>query len=117
FSPAIPINEHQREHDPDEQSSNVLCLVPCEACVSKFSRLKEAAKECRCFIRDTDDLVCCLTIELEIKLGLGSTVLPVGKRFELPPPQAPSRDRNASDRNAYARRLPRGPAFLCDRFG
>src|SRR5437870_3007996 len=79
--------------------------------------LKESAKERRRFIRDADDLVCCLTVEFEIELGLGSTVVPVGKKFELAPPQAPLRDRGASDGDAHARRLPGDPAFPCDRFG
>src|SRR5207247_10946699 len=79
--------------------------------------LKESAEErCR-FLRDADNLVRCLTIEFEIELGLGSTVVPVGKKFELAPPQAPLRERGASDGNAHARRLPGDPAFLCDRFG
>ncbi len=73
-------------------------------------------EECRRFVRDADDLVRCLTIEFEIELGLGSTVVPVGKNFELAPPQAPLRERGASDGDAHARRLPGNPAFLCDRF-
>jgi hypothetical protein len=78
---------------------------------------KESAKErCR-FIRDADDLVRCLTIEFEIELGLGPTVVPIGKKFELPPPQAPLRERGASDGDAHARRLPGDPAFLWNRFG
>src|SRR6266542_2212780 len=79
--------------------------------------LKESAEERRCFIRDADDLVRCLTIEFEVELGLGSTVVPVGKKFELAPPQAPLRERGASDGDAHARRLPGDPAFPCDRFG
>src|SRR4029077_2936644 len=51
--------------------------------------LKEPAEERRRFIRDAGNLVRCLTIEFEIELGLGSTVVPVGKKFELAPPQAP----------------------------
>src|SRR4029077_16299511 len=79
--------------------------------------LKEPAEErCR-FIRDADNLVRCLTIEFEIELGLGSTVVPVGKKFELAPPQAPLCERGASDGDAHARRLPGDPAFLCDGFG
>ena len=85
--------------------------------MSKLSALKESAEERRCFIRDANDLVRCLTIEFEIELGLGSTVVPVGKKFELAPPQAPLRERGASDRDAHARRLPGDPAFFCDRFG
>jgi hypothetical protein len=85
--------------------------------MSKSAALKESAEErCR-FIRDADNLIRCLTIEFEIKLGLGSTVVPVGKKFELTPPQAPLRERGASDGDAHARRLPGDPAFLCDRFG
>src|SRR2546423_9185210 len=85
--------------------------------MSKTVAIKEPAKERRRFIRDADDLVCCLTVEFEIELGLGSTVVPVGKRFELAPPQAPLRQRGASDGDAHARRLPGDPAFFCDRFG
>jgi hypothetical protein len=54
--------------------------------------LKESAKERRRFIRDAGDLVCCLTIEFEIELGLGSTVIPVGEKFELAPTHAPVRE-------------------------
>ena len=67
-------------------------------------------------IRDADDLVRCLTIELEIELGLGSTVVPVGKTPELAPPQAPLREGGASDGDTHARRLPGDPAFLRYRF-
>jgi hypothetical protein len=79
--------------------------------------LKESPEEQRGFIRDADNLVRCLTIEFEVELGLGSTVVPVGKRFELAPPQALLRQRGAPDGDAHARRLPGDPAFLCDRFG
>src|SRR5207245_10248430 len=85
--------------------------------MSKSAALKEPAEERRRFIRDADNLVRCLTIEFEIKLGLGSTVVPVGKKFELAPPQAPLCERGAPDGDAHARRLPGDPAFFCDRFG
>src|SRR5258708_38737569 len=85
--------------------------------MSKSAALKESAEERRRLIRDADDLVRCLTIEFEIELGLGSTVVPVGKKFELAPPQASLRERGASEGDAYARRLPGDPAFFCDRFG
>src|SRR6266566_3841090 len=85
--------------------------------MSKSAALKECAEERRRFIRDAGDLVRCLTIEFEIELGLGPTVVPVGKRFELAPPQAPLRERGASDGDAHARRLPGNPTFLCDCFG
>jgi hypothetical protein len=42
-----------------------------------FAGLKESAKERRRFIRNAGDFVRCLTIEFEIELGLGSTVVPV----------------------------------------
>jgi hypothetical protein len=48
-------------------------------------------------------LVRCLTIEFEIELGLGSTVVPVGKKSELAPPQAPLCERGASNGDAHAR--------------
>jgi hypothetical protein len=85
--------------------------------MSKSATLKESAEERRRFIRDAGNLVRCLTIEFEIELGLGSTVVPVGKKFELVPPQVPLRQRGASDSDAHARRLPGDPAFLCHRFG
>ena len=67
--------------------------------------LKESAEECRCFIGDADDLVRRLAIEFEIQLGLGSTVVPVGKKFQLASPEAPLCERGASDGDADARRL------------
>src|SRR6266481_5115934 len=79
--------------------------------------LKESAEERRRFIRDADNLVRCLTIKFEIELGLGSTVVPVGEKFEFASPQVPLRQRGASDGYAHSRRLPGDPAFLCDRFG
>jgi hypothetical protein len=85
--------------------------------MSKSAALKESVEERRRFVRDADDLVRCLTIEFEIELGLGSTVVPVGKKFELAPPQAPLRERGAPDGDADARGLPGDPAFFCDRFG
>src|SRR5438094_2932002 len=85
--------------------------------MSKSASLKESAEERRRFIRDADNLVRCLTIEFEIELGLGATVVPLGKKFELAPPQAPLRQRRASDGDAHTRSLPGNPAFLCDRFG
>src|SRR5438105_15329324 len=79
--------------------------------------LKESAEERGRFIGDASDLVRCLTIEFEIELGLRPAVVPVGKTFELAAPQAPLRQRGASDGDAHARRLPGDPGFLCDRFG
>src|ERR1700757_4486012 len=85
--------------------------------MSKPAALKECAEErCR-VVRDTDNLVGCLTIEFEIQLGLGSTVVPIGKRLEIAPPQPLLRQRVASDRDAHARRLAGGPASLWDSFG
>src|SRR5437588_5795954 len=85
--------------------------------IAKSAALKELAKKRRRFIRDADNLVRCLTIEFEIELGLGSTVAPVGKTFELAPPQSPLCQGGAFDGDAHAGRLPGDPAFLCDRFG
>src|SRR2546422_8545250 len=85
--------------------------------MSKSAALKESAEErCR-FLRDADNLVRCLTIEFEIELGLGLTVVPVGKKSELAPPQAPLCERGASESDAHTRRLPGDPAFFRDRFG
>src|SRR5205807_10157583 len=85
--------------------------------MSKSAALKEPAEKRRRFIRDADNLVRCLTIEFEIELGLGSTVIPVGKKSELAPPQTPLRERGASDGDAHARRLTGDPAFFFDRLG
>lgn len=79
--------------------------------------LRESTEERPRLIQDADDLVRCLTIELEVWFGLGSRVVPVGKAFELAPPEATLRERDASDRDAYARRSAGDPACLCDRFG
>src|SRR6267142_1829893 len=76
--------------------------------------LQESAEERRCFVRDADNLVRCLTIEFEIELSLGSTVVPVGKRFELASPQSSLCKRGASDGDAHTRRLPGDPGFFCD---
>jgi hypothetical protein len=89
----------------------------CEWLASQRPQLKESAEERRRFIRDAGNLVRCLTIEFEIELGLGSTVVPVGKKPELAPPQAPLCQRGASDGDTHARRLPGDPVFFCDRFG
>ncbi len=85
--------------------------------MSNSAALKESAEERRCFVRDADNLVRRLTIEFEIELSLGSTVVPVGKKFELAPTQALLRERGASDGDAHAGRLPGNPALLCDRVG
>src|SRR4029450_10752634 len=79
--------------------------------------LKESAEERRRFTRDADDFVRCLTIEFEIELGFGSTVVPVGKKFEFASPQPPLCERGAFDGDAHTRRLPGDPAFPCNRFG
>ena len=78
--------------------------------------LKQSAEERRRVIRDADDLARCLTIEFEIELRLGSIVVPVGKKFELAPSQAPLRQRRSPDGNAHPRRLPGDSVFLWDRF-
>ena len=85
--------------------------------ISKSAALKESAEERRRFVRDPDNLVRCLTIEFEIELGLGSSVIPVGEKFQFAPPQGPLRQRGPPDNDAHPRRLPGDPTFLCDRFG
>jgi hypothetical protein len=85
--------------------------------MSKSAASEEPAEERRRFIRDAGNLVRCLTIEFEIELGLGSTVVPVGETSELAPSQAPLCERAASDGDAHPRRLSGDPAFFCDRFG
>jgi hypothetical protein len=85
--------------------------------MSKPAALKECSEERRRVVRNTGDLVRCLTIEFEIQLGLRSTVVPAGKSFELTPPQPPLREGGAFDRDAHAGRLPSDTAFLWDSFG
>jgi hypothetical protein len=85
--------------------------------VMSNSVAREESKEVRRrFIRNADDFVRCLTIELEVELGLGSTVVPVGKTFELGSPKASLRKRGAFDGDTHARCLPGDPGFVCDRF-
>src|SRR5437660_312954 len=84
--------------------------------MSNSAALKELAEERRRFIRDAGNLIRRLTIEFEIQLGLGSTVVPIGKKSELASPQASLCQRGACDSDAHARRLPGRPVF-CDRFG
>ena len=78
--------------------------------------LKESVEECRCFIRDTGELVRCLTIEFKIKLSFGSTVVPIAKALEFVSPEGVLRERATFDSDAHARRLAGDPAFLWDRF-
>src|SRR5437763_8783930 len=68
------------------------------------------------FIREADDLVRGLTIELEVELGLGPTVLPVGEALEVAAAEATLRQRDACHRDADARRLPRDPGLIRNRF-
>ena len=72
---------------------------------AQMRAIREAAQERGRLIRDADDLVCCLAIEFEIELGLGSAVAPVCEAFELGPPQGPPRQRGASGGDAHTRRL------------
>src|SRR5262249_27147046 len=67
---------------------------------------KESAQKGRRFIRDAADLVRCLAIKLEVELAFGSTVVPIGKRFELAPSQAPLRECGPSDANGHPWCLP-----------
>jgi hypothetical protein len=80
----------------------------------KSVALKEPAQKRRRFHRDADNLVRGLPIEFEIELGLGSAVVPVGRRFELAPPQAPLGERGALEGDEAARDQT-GPAFVLAR--
>ena len=82
---------------------------------SRSSALEEPPEKRRRFIGNADDLVRRLTIELEIELGLGPTVVAVGKRLELVPPQSLLREGGAFDSDAHARSLTGDAAFLRDR--
>src|SRR5262249_28843469 len=66
---------------------------------------------------DANDFVGRLTVQFEIELRLRPTVIPIGETFEFASPEVPLGDRGASDSDAYPRRLPGDPGFLCDRFG
>src|SRR5262245_45281267 len=82
-----------------------------------LAALKKSAKECRCFIRDANDLVGCLPVEFEIELRLGATIVPVAETLELVAPEAPRRECAACNGDTHARRLSGEPALLWDRFG
>ena len=58
-----------------------------EGPTNKLARLKESIEKRRRFIRDADDFVRCLAIELEIELGFRLAIIPVGKVIEFAPPQ------------------------------
>src|SRR5258708_36038951 len=67
-------------------------------------------------MRDTSELVRCLTIEFKIELSFGSTVVPIAKALEFVSPERPLRERATFNSDAHARRLAVAPAFLWDRF-
>ena len=71
--------------------------------------LEEPGEERRRRRREADDLVRRLAIELEVELGLGPAVVPVGLRPELGPSQAPPGAREAPDGDAHPRGLPGDP--------
>jgi hypothetical protein len=77
--------------------------------------LKESVEERHRFIRDSHDLVRCLTIEFGVELRLRPPVVPIGKTLELAPSQAPLREGGTSNGDAHLRRLPGDPRFVCDR--
>jgi hypothetical protein len=79
--------------------------------------LEEFTEERRRLIRNTDDLVRCLAIELKIELGPGLAVIPVGEMLELASPQRPLGQRCPSDGQAHTWCLPGDAAFLRDDFG
>src|SRR4029453_17603873 len=82
----------------------------------EIRRLKESAEECCRFIRDAGNLVRCLAVEFEIKLGLGAAVVPIAKTLQHAPSEGPLRKRGTCDGDAHTRRLPGQPAFFHDRF-
>jgi len=90
--------------------------VPADASPGFFFVNAATTEKGRRVIRDADNLVRRLTIELEIELRLGATVVPVGKGSELVPTQAPLRERSPPDGDAHPRCFAGDPAFLRDRF-
>src|SRR5215471_7580894 len=84
--------------------------------VSEIRRLKESSEEPCCLIRDADNFVCCLAVELEIELGLGSIIVPVEKTLQLTAAEAPLSERSASNGDADPRPLPGHPTFFRDCF-
>ena len=80
--------------------------IPHIAVISSSGAREESPKVRRRLIRDADDLVRGLAIELEVELGLGPTVVPGGKRLQLTSPQAALGKREAPDGDTHARRLP-----------
>ena len=52
--------------------------------------LEHLAQVRRCRLRDPDDLVRRLAVELEVQFGLGASVVPVGEGLEIGSPEAAS---------------------------
>jgi hypothetical protein len=81
------------------------------------TQLKEFAEKHRRVSSDADELVRCLTIELEVELGCGLAVIPVCKWFEFGPTERPLRECNTPDGDTYTRCLSFDAGLLRDRFG
>src|SRR5215467_4963902 len=86
-------------------------------CISVCSGLEKFAEERHYFIRDADDLVRCLTIKLEIELGLRLAIVPVAECFEFTSPQRALRQGNAPGSDAHTRCLRLNAALLGYFFG
>src|ERR1700751_2882589 len=87
-------------------------------CSSKKDRRSEEAFEKGLrLIRDADDLIRRLPVELEIELGLGLTVVPVVEGLGIISPEWPLGECGALDCYAHAPRLSCNAAFLRDRLG
>jgi hypothetical protein len=88
-----------------------------ERLTDRVVTLEESIEKRRSFIRDADDFVRCLAIELEIELGFRLAIIPVGKLFEFAPPQYPLRKSGAFDGDANAGRFTGASVFLRDCLG
>ena len=78
---------------------------------------EKAVEKCRRAIRNSNDLVGCLAVELEVEFRTGLTIFPVGQMLDVPPAQRPHGKGIAPNHNADTRRLPDDAARPGDGLG
>src|SRR5688572_10871484 len=73
------------------------------------SPLEETVEQVGGFLRNTDDLVRGLPVELEVELGLGAAIVPLREGLQLLAPEGPLGEGRSPYGDADARRLPFDP--------
>src|SRR5580698_9469991 len=106
---------------PQAASSRTRCLI--DSILDDGSLVRGpmgVAEECiekqRRFIRDSDDLVRCLTVELEIELRFWAAVIPACKAFEFPASQGPLGECRALYSDAHTGCLAGDAGLLLERY-